>query len=84
MRGETGDKRERERRHVGGEEGGTEEVGVTFLLMMELRTTQGRPLSCSGESWEGSWKMNTVVTSVAERDRVRRRGRNGVCVCVCV
>ena len=49
----------------------------TFLLIMELRTTQGRPLSWSGESWEGSWKMNTVVTSVAE-------GESGGCVCVCV
>ena len=50
----------------------------TFLLIMELRTTQGRPLSWSGESWEGSWKMNTVVTSVAEG------AHGGVCVCVCV
>lgn len=50
----------------------------TFLLIMELRTTQGRPLSWSGESWEGSWKMNTVVTSVAEG------AQRGVCVCVYV
>ena len=42
------------------------EIGrLTCLLMMELSMTQGRPLSCNGVNWDGSWKINTVATSVA-------------------
>lgn len=43
-------------------------VAGICLVMTELRTTPGRPLSWRDESWDGSWKMKTVVTSVAARE----------------
>lgn len=43
------------------------------LLMTEFKTTPGSPLSCRAESWEGSWKMKAVVTSVAVMMRGERK-----------
>ena len=60
-----------------GREDSTSRVTGICLLMMELSTTPGKPLSCNAESWEGSWKMKTVVTSVAEERKRQNKGRRG-------
>ena len=56
-----------------GREERTSRVTGMGLLMTEFKTTPGSPLSCRAESWDGSWKMNAVVTSVAEKMRGETR-----------
>ena len=52
--------------------------------------TPGRPLSCSDDNCEGSWNMNTVVTSVAtvrkemKGTEVPNPQRSSACDCTCV
>lgn len=40
-------------------------IVLTFFISKEFNTTPGRPLSCRAVNCDGSWKTNTVITSVA-------------------
>ncbi len=51
-------------RMLGREDRTSRVAGIRFV-MTELSTTPGRPLSWREDSCDGSWKMNTVVSSVA-------------------
>src|SRR2546430_2701641 len=52
-----------------GREAITSRVAGTSFFKSACKTTSVRPLSCSDDNKDGSWKTYTVITSVASKKR---------------